>query len=211
MIDWLNLTFSGFDRTLLEFFHNLALNYGNILTPISKVIAVTTDLPLLLIGWLGFVLFFVKKDKRCGMSMCGACIIGAIFTTIIIKNLVYRTRPYLASDLYRSWWEMFKMRLEPDTSFPSGHTCAAMAGVTAYFIWSKNKKVSWLVFLYPLIVGASRIYLCVHYPSDVLAGLVVGCVSAPISNIFVNLFYMIFNKYPDFFFCKYCLTEESKR
>ena len=210
MVLWLNTTFSNFDHILLSFFHELALKYENILTPLSKFLALTGDLPLLVIGWTGFVLFFVKKDKRCGMQMCGAIIIGAILTTIILKNLVYRPRPYIESDLYRSWWGMHDLKEDWDTSFPSGHACAAMAGVTAYFIWSKNKKVSWLWFLYPIIIGASRIYLCVHYPSDVFAGLLVGIIAAFLSLCFVKLFYYLMNKYPDFFFSKYCLTGKIK-
>lgn len=210
MTNWLNATFSGFDSSILEFFHNIALSYGSVLTPIAKVLDVTCDLPFLLIGWLGFVLFFVKKDKKCGMLMCGSIIIGAIITTLILKNIIYRPRPYMNSDLYKSWWEMFKIKLDSDTSFPSGHACAAMAGVTGYFINSKNKKVSWLVFIYPLIEAASRVYLCVHYPSDVVVGLIVGLISALIAKGFVILFYKLFEKYPDFFFSKYCLKGTLK-
>ena len=86
MADWLNITFASFDNTLLTYFHTLAEKYGNVLTPISKVLGVTCDLPLLMIGWFGFLLFFVMKDKKCSMMMCGSIIIGAFLTTIIIKN-----------------------------------------------------------------------------------------------------------------------------
>lgn len=211
MADWLNITFASFDKTLLEFFHVLALKYGNILTPISKILAVTCDLPLLMIGWLGFALFFIKKDKRCGMMMCGSVIIGAFLTTIVIKNIVYRPRPYVDSETYKAWWQMFKIKADWDTSFPSGHVCAAMSGVTGYFIWSKKKNVAWIAYLYPIIIAASRLYLCVHYPSDTIASIIVGLISAIICIPCVNLIYYLINKFPNNFFSRYCLTGSFKK
>ena len=210
MTSWLNITFAEFDRTLLEFFHEFALKCGDVLTPIAKFLSVTCDLSLLMIGWLGFVLFFVVKDKKLGMSMCGTVIIGAFLVTIVIKNIVYRPRPYVEVDMYKSWWEMFKMKADWDTSFPSGHACASMGGVTAFFMWSKKKKVAWLAFVYPLIIGACRLYLCVHYPSDILFGYLCGIASAFICIPCVKLIYFLMNKFPNNFFSRYCLTGTIK-
>lgn len=208
--DWLNITFFEFDSTILRYFHELALKFGNILTPLSKFLAVTNDLPLLVIGWLGFVLFFVVKDKKLGMSMCGSIIIGAILTTIILKNVIYRPRPYISYKMFNEWWSIFNMKLDWDTSFPSGHACASMAGVTAFFMWSKKKNISWIAFLYPLIVGCSRIYLCLHYPTDVIAGFVVGIISAILCIPCVKLIYYLCEKFPNNFFSRYVLTGNSK-
>lgn len=210
MADWLNITFLQFDNTLLAFFHELALKYENVLTPLAKVLSKTCDLPLLMIGWLGFVLFFVLKDKRRGMMMCGSVIIGAILVTIILKNLVYRPRPYVASETYKAWWQMFKLKEDWDTSFPSGHSCAAMAGVTAFFMTSKSKNIAWLAYIYPIIIAMSRIYLCVHYPSDVLVGLLVGVIAALLCIPCVNLIYYLVKKYPNNFFSRYVLTGSFK-
>lgn len=211
MAEWLNITFANFDKTILTAIHEATANCNNILTPIAKFLSVTGDLPLLVIGWTGFVLFWVLKDKKIGMHMCGSVIIGAILTTIILKNIVYRTRPYIADETYKIWWQAFNIKAYWDTSFPSGHACAAMAGVTAFFMRSKNKKVAWLAYLYPLILGLSRIYLCVHYPSDVIGGYIVGAMAAIICIPFVNLFYYFFNKYPDVPFSRYCLTGSFKK
>lgn len=206
----LKLLVAAFDNSLLRSFHELALKYGNYLTPIAKVLDVVGDLPLLLIGWLGFVLFWVLKDKKCGMYMCGSVIISAIIVTLVIKNLVFRPRPYVDSELYKTWWQMFNLKEHWDTSFPSGHTSAAMAGVMAFFIWSDHKGIAWLAFLYPLIMGASRIYLCVHYPSDVVVGLFTGMLSAFICYPIVALFYKLFRKYPKNPICRYFLTGKTK-
>lgn len=211
MADWLNMFFYEFDFKILEFFHNLMAQYGNILEPICKVLDVIGDLPFLLLGWLGFILFFVLKDKKCGMMMCGSIIIGAILVTVVLKTLVYRPRPYLSDvESYKQWWEALNLKADWDTSFPSGHACAAMAGSLGYFLWSNKKGPKFLVFLYPLIMGISRICLVVHYPSDVIAGLIVGTISAFLCLLVVKLFYKLFEKYPDFFFSRYCLTGRLK-
>lgn len=212
MANWLNITFADFDLDILRIIHTFAEKYGDMLTPVAKFLAITGDLPFLFIGWLGFVLFFVLKDKRRGMWMCGSVIIGAILTTIVLKNIVYRARPYtIGNEELRLWWDAFNLVEDWDTSFPSGHTCAAMAGVTAFFASSKNKKVAWLFYLYPLILGISRIYLCVHFPSDVIGGMLVGILATIICIPFVELFYYFFKKYPDNFFSHYCLTGKWKK
>lgn len=210
MAAWLDTVFASFDYSLLSYFHELAVKYGSVLTPIAKFLSVIGDLPLLALGWLGFLLFFLVKDRRCGMMMCGSIIIGAILVTIVLKNVVYRTRPYIAVEEYKVWFESFNIKPYWDTSFPSGHACAAMAGVTGFYIWTKHKGIGLLVFLYPAIMAASRIYLCAHYPTDVIAGLIVGVISAFICIPFVKLFYYFYRKYPDFPFCAYCLKYEPK-
>lgn len=211
MADWLNITFASFDNTLLTYFHTLAEKYGNVLTPISKVLGVTCDLPLLMIGWFGFLLFFVMKDKKCSMMMCGSIIIGAFLTTIIIKNIVYRPRPYVVNETYKAWWQMFNLKADWDTSFPSGHVCAAISGVTGFFIWSKKKHIAWIAYLYPIIIAASRLYLCVHYPSDTIGSIFVGLLSSILCIPCVKLIYYLMNKYPNNFFSRYCLTGSVKK
>ncbi len=98
---------------------------------------------------------------------------GAAVTTAILKIIVNRGRPPFADMLY----------LETDPSFPSGHATAAMAlyGFLIYAIWRADKhhlKNPFIIFLSILIimVGVSRLYLGVHYLSDVLAGYIVGLI-----------------------------------
>ena len=211
MAVWLNTFFGNFDYAILEFFHNLMMSYGFILEPVCKVLAVLGDIPFLLIFWLGFVLFFVKKDKKCGMMMCGSIVIGAILVTFILKVLIYRARPYLSEvAIYKQWWDALNLKPDWDTSFPSGHSCAAMAGCLAYFVWSDKKFPKILVFLYPLIMGISRVCLVVHYPSDVLAGFIVGIISVLLCLPFVKLFYYLFNRYPKFPLSRFVLTGKWK-
>lgn len=211
MADWLNIVFKDFDYAIIEFFHNLLSKY-DFLLPICKLFAHIGELPFLLLGWLGLFLLLIKKDKKCGTMILGSIVIGAIITSFILKKIIYRPRPYLSEiEIYKQWWEAVGAMLETDTSFPSGHSCGAMAGVLGYYLWSNKKFPNWLVFLYPIIMGITRICLVVHYPSDVIAGFIVGVISAFLCLLVVKLFYKLFEKYPDCILSRYFLTGHLKK
>ena len=63
-----------------------------------------------------------------------------------------------------------------------------MAAMTGLF-FTTNKKVSWTAFIVAVVMGITRIYLCVHFPSDVLGGLVVGFLAGLVSYFIVNALY----------------------
>ena len=91
---------------------------------------------------------------------------------VILKPLVDRTRPYYVLD--------YTPLIPPvgDPSFPSGHTSASFAAATA--IYCINKKWGIAAYLLAAVMGFSRLYLGVHFPTDVLFGAVVGMVAAKI-------------------------------
>ena len=86
--------------------------------------------------------------------------------------------------------------MESEFSFPSGHTTAAMAAMTALCIAiGKNRK--WIIApaaLYVLLMGASRNYLCVHYPTDVIAGIIVGGAAAVVSYLVLSAIWKLLQK-----------------
>ena len=190
MGNYIDQLFYGFDYSLLAFFHELALRFGNVLTPISKFLAIIGNLPFLLLGYVALILIFTKKYRKNGIVMLVAIILGAIITSLLIKPIVYRLRPYQSDvEIYKTWWQYVGSSNETDSSFPSGHSCAAASGSLGLFLSFKDKKHIWPILIYPLLMACSRIYLCVHYPSDVVAGLIVGCFSAIISNLIINKIY----------------------
>ena len=63
-----------------------------------------------------------------------------------------------------------------------------MAAMTGLFFVT-DKRISWTAFIFALLMGASRIYLCVHYPSDVLGGLIIGFAAGLIAGLIVNAIY----------------------
>ena len=121
--------------------------------------------------FLSAVSFYIHKHTARILPLLVA-IGGSTITTYILKHIFYRARP-IAEALY----------LETGSSLPSGHATAAMAlyGFLIYAIWKHDKhhlKNPLIIFLAVLIVlvGISRLYLGVHYVSDVLAGYAVGFV-----------------------------------
>lgn len=188
MADWLNTAFRSFDFALLEFGHNLHLSAGGFFDWFLRFITIFGDggifLILLSIGLIAF-----KKTRKIGITMLGAIAIGAIITNLTIKPIVARPRPYAdESYVFFKWWQEVGAIPESEFSFPSGHSTASMAAMMAFFV-AGNKKYSWTGFIFAFLVGFSRIYLCVHYPSDVIFGFIVGIVAGSISYLIVWLFY----------------------
>lgn len=183
MTNWLNSSFALFDYAILNLFHLLADSAGTFLTPLAKVFAFVGDngyLSLL----IAFIMLCFSKTRKCGVCIVFAIGFGALFTNLIIKDIVARPRPY-ASEIqaFTDWWNRVGAPLESEFSFPSGHTTAAMASMTALCI-AIGKKRKWLIApsaLYVVLMGASRNYLMVHYPSDVIGGIIIGGIAATLA------------------------------
>ena len=123
---------------------------------------------------LGIALVIKTNTRECGIAVLLAIIIGALVTNVWIKPLVARPRPYAIGDEdYTNWWTAAGCMTESDMSFPSGHTTVTMTTVTVLF-WMGDKCFSWLYFFPALIMGFTRCYLMIHYPSDVAGALIVG-------------------------------------
>lgn len=186
---WINETFANFDYAIMEFFHNLNVGplggfFDFLLTAITRL----GDDGIFLI-LLSLVLMVFKKTRKVGAAMLGAIIVGALFTNISIKPIIARPRPYVdEAHIFHQWWVDAGSHLESEFSFPSGHTTSAMAAMTGLF-FTTNKKVSWTAFIFAVVMGITRIYLCVHFPSDVLGGLVVGFLAGLVSYLIVNAVY----------------------
>ena len=73
-------------------------------------------------------------------------------------------------------WVLLGSHVESDYSFPSGHTNAAFATMIPVFVLGR-KNWSWLALFFGILMGISRIYLVVHYPSDVLGGMITGTIA----------------------------------
>lgn len=123
-------------------------------------------------GWFwivtGILLLFFAKTRKAGVTALLALLLGALVTNLLLKNLVARPRPY---DMIAGLTPLVK-KLK-DYSFPSGHTCASFAAAVVY--WKMLPKV-WgrAGVLLAFLIAFSRLYVGVHYPTDVLAGGIIG-------------------------------------
>lgn len=157
------------DETLLLAIQNMRVDFLN---PIMEVY---TSLGNLGIMWivLSAAMLCHPKTRRAGMLSLLAMLLGMICTNVLLKHIVARPRPWL--DVAG----LTALVAEPDpNSFPSGHTCAAFA---ASMIWIKEFPWKWgriTGVVLAVLMGLSRLYVGVHYPTDVLVGAVVGFVCA---------------------------------
>ena len=127
------------------------------------------------------VLLMTKKDYRVlGQTILIALVITTIIGEGIIKNIVKRKRPFYGDD------DKELLISRPITySFPSGHTASSFA-VAAVFIKTDN-AASLEIILLACLIAFSRIYLGVHYPSDVIGGGIIGALCGLITVIlFMN-------------------------
>ncbi len=127
---------------------------------------------------LGAILILFKKTRKFGMAVLFAVLVGTLCTNLVLKPIFARPRPfiyYADNPMYMAWYEFAGSHIENAyTSFPSGHTTAAFELGVAIFLAIKNKKVAWVFPVFSALVGLSRIYLMVHYATDVLGGVIVG-------------------------------------
>ncbi len=116
---------------------------------------------------LGLILLIFAKTRRTGWQVLLSMAIAYILANLILKNVVARVRPYDAYPYLEAL-----VHKPHDWSFPSGHAVNVFAAATAIFFEHKRWGIFALVMA--ALVAFSRLYNCVHYPTDVLAGIVIG-------------------------------------
>ena len=139
--------------------------------PLNKMMIFFTNLGDAGIVWilLAIVLLCFKKTRKCGLLILIAMGIGLIIGNGLIKNVVKRARPcWLDSSV------PLLIKKPLDYSFPSGHTLASFEAFVMIFL--HNKKWGIVSGLLAVLIAFSRLYLFVHFPTDVLAGAIFGTV-----------------------------------
>ncbi|MGI5977804.1 MAG: phosphatase PAP2 family protein [Candidatus Limivicinus sp.] len=179
---WLNTFFAGFDQSITLAVHKLYEAAGGFFTPFLELISFLGKDGICLVI-LSLLLMLFHRTRRFGTSMLLGIIIGALITNCVLKVLIARPRPYAdENSVFYPLWQMMGQHTESDKSFPSGHTTAAFACMTPVFLVG-NKRYSWTAFIFAFLMGLSRIYLVVHFPSDVLGGLIVGIVAGILGTL----------------------------
>lgn len=119
---------------------------------------------------LGVVLLLFAATRRAGASILTALLFGYLVCNLTLKPLVERIRP---CDIVEN---MALIACPSDFSFPSGHTTSAFAAATALFLVHRKWGAAALVFA--ALMAFSRLYLFVHFPTDILIGAVIGALCA---------------------------------
>ena len=118
------------------------------------------------------ILLLIPKTRKYGMVVLAALVLDMVLCNGILKPLVGRARPFTANPSIQ-----LLVSKPADYSFPSGHTAAAFAAVSALF-FAGEKKIWKGALVLAVLIAFSRLYLYVHYPTDVLGGAVVGAFAA---------------------------------
>lgn len=169
MIEW-------FDGTVLDWFLSVQ---NPVLTVIMKVFTLLGEGGAVWIV-LGLILLARRETRKTGAVTLLALLFCLITGNLLLKNIVARPRPCWVNPSVR-----MLIAVPKDYSFPSGHTMSAFAAVTALFF--RDKRWGAVALCGAVLVAASRMYFYVHYPTDILAGLLIGillgCLAAYLIHI----------------------------
>ncbi|APH18584.1 phosphatase PAP2 family protein [Clostridium botulinum] len=149
---------------------------------LDKIMIFITSIGNLGLIWIAIsvLLLISKKYRRVGMLCIASLILSSLIGEVVLKNLVQRGRPFTAIEGIN-----LLVKAPKSFSFPSGHTASSFAVATVIGRKIKNFKLP--IYILAFAIAFSRLYLYVHYPSDVLVGILIGIVSA-------NIILYIYNK-----------------
>ena len=128
---------------------------------------------------IAIFLLFNSRTRKNGIQLGAGCVGCVLIGNLLLKNIVARNRP--------CWIEEHAMliAMPNDYSFPSGHTAASFASVSALY-FAGRKRMAAGAFVLSVLIAFSRMYLYVHYPTDVLGGLIIGLLCGWIADMIIQ-------------------------
>ena len=170
-----------------DFLHRIADARNDFLTAAGKVLTFLGDKGVFWIA-LCLLLIIIPKTRKIGIYAAAALLIQLILGEGIIKHLVQRERPFVQDP---SLDTLIPVPIGK-YSFPSGHTAASFAVSVSVLI--HNRKLGIPLILLAVMIALSRLYFCVHFPTDVIAGTVLGAAVAVLVFLMLN---RLLKKYGD--------------
>ncbi|MEE1013519.1 MAG: phosphatase PAP2 family protein [Clostridia bacterium] len=120
---------------------------------------------------LALVLLCIPKTRTCGCALAIALVLALLLGNCLFKPLIARLRPFAQNPAI-----VLLIPSPGDFSFPSGHTYSGIA--SALVIWHNNRKWGIVAMAVALGIAFSRLYLMVHFPTDILGGILLGALCA---------------------------------
>ena len=168
-----------FDANVMAFIQErLRTPFGDAVMPYVSYLAELGFIWIL----IAVALLIVRKTRVTGVTVLCAALLGLVLGQFLLKSIIPRDRPFQAFP------DLVQLLISPPSghSFPSGHTCVSFAAATAIFL--ARKKLGIPALILAVLIGFSRAYLFVHWPTDVLAGAVLGVACALLMHYLVPRF-----------------------
>ena len=185
---FLNDFIVNFDVAVYQFVDSIM---NPVLDFIFTLITHLGDTPGIIWWVLAVILFIPKKTRKLAIVLIAGLAIASAINNLALKNIIERPRPYNIDPSvwtnagYEYIWPGL-IDKSSSWSFPSGHTSSSIgAGFALLLACCKDKKLALGIpaFILSLLIGFSRIYVHVHYPSDVVAGAVVGLLGGLVAYV----------------------------
>ncbi|MGI6168116.1 MAG: phosphatase PAP2 family protein [Christensenellales bacterium] len=173
------MSLSCFELSLLNSLQPL-LRYS-ILDQSMLIISHITDAGLIWVA-VAAACLFAKKTRRLGLTLLAALLLSYYVSDHILKPLIQRPRPFALNQS-----ALLPAAAPSSFSFPSTHACSSFAAATAIAL--SNRKVGIFAYVFSALVGFSRIYLYLHYPSDIIAGAGLGIVCGWLAATILQRFF----------------------
>lgn len=174
----------SFDLPILEWMAaNLRSAFGDGVMPIITLLGDAG------IFWIAcaVALLFIPRYRKTGLAMGAALLMGLLVCNVTLKPLIARPRPYdYIKDMAEYGYKTIELLVETphDYAFPSGHTLASFEAATVLMIHDKRLGIPAMVLA--VLISFSRLYLYVHYPTDVIFSVFLGIGFAYLGNFLVN-------------------------
>ena len=169
ILELLNSWAVSFDLPILDWIQaNMANPFLDMIMPWITVLGDAGIFWMICAG----VLAITKKYRRIGFGMAFALMMGLVVCNMILKPGVGRIRPYDFQMQEFGKEIILLIEKQHDFSFPSGHTIASFEACTVLLLG--NKKLGIPATILAILIAFSRMYLYVHYPTDVIASVILG-------------------------------------
>lgn len=153
--------------------------FNDFLTPIMKAFTTMGNGGIFWIAVIILLLLF-PKTRKLGVICAVTLILDAILCNLVLKPLFERARPFTEVII------ALEIPIPMGNSFPSGHTSSSFAVATAIFL--NHKKAGIAALAIAAVIAFSRMYFFVHYPTDILAGMILGILCAVVVSAVFNYY-----------------------